>query len=312
MANILEGSIIPVESILERDVDLILLEELSTDDSFCKWFIKELEFPDFTSANGVWKSISDFGLGETDILFSYNSDDKIIFVLIENKLDSPFQKEQFDRYIKRAEEYIRKKECDYAFAVLIAPKIYCKNQKLFENYLTYESIAARLETVGSKRSLFKSNLLHIATEKLRRGYQPVNSVPVQQFWHFYWQYKEERFPDLIMKKPDIVPYKSDWPVLYDKRLKNILFYHKLEQGNIDATFKGFSEKIEHIIKELLPEWAKFVKHSNSFSIRVFSGQIDRTKEFKTQIDNIENGLKNIERIRDWIIRNNNVLQLTDI
>lgn len=304
----MEQTILPVESIQERDVDLILLEELSTDNSFCEWFIRELDLPNLTSVNGAWRSISAFGLGETDILFSYNSSDKKIFVLIENKLDATFQNEQFNRYLKRADEYLTKKECDNAFTVLIAPKLYCENQSDFENYLTYEIISERLEFVGSKRNLFKSNLLQMATEKLRRGYQPVNSVPVQNFWHSYWQFKEKNYPNLIMKKPDIVPHNSDWPMLYDDRLKNIIFYHKLGQGNTDATFKGFPEEVEFKIKELLPEWAKFEKHSKSFSIRVFSGKIDRTKDFNEQLENIDKGLKNLERTKNWIIENKNWLQ----
>ena len=303
----MEQTILPVEAIQERDVDLILLEELSTDNSFCEWFIRELDLPIFTSVIGAWRSISAFGLGETDILFSYNSHEKRIFVLIENKLDASFQNEQFNRYLKRADEYLTKKECDDAFTVLIASKLYCENQSEFENYLTYESIAQRFEFIGSKRNLFKSNLLKIAIEKLRRGYQPTNSVPVQNFWCSYWQFKEEKYPNLIMKKPDIVPHGSDWIRLYDDRLKNIVFCHKLGQGNIDATFKNFPEEIEFKIKELLPEWAKFEKHGKSFSIRVFSGKIDRTKDFKEQIDAVENGLKNLEQIRNWIIGNKNWL-----
>jgi len=304
----MEQNYLPVESILERDIDLILLEELSSDNSFCEWFIRELNLPSLTSVNGTWKSISDFGLGETDLLFSYNSNDKKIFVLIENKLDTSFQNEQFNRYIKRADEYLIKKECDNAFVILIAPKLYCQNQSDFENYLTYETISERLIFTGTKRNLFKSNLLQIASEKHRRGYQPVNSVPVYNFWHSYWLYKEENYPSLIMKKPDIVPHNSDWPMLYDDRLKNIVFYHKLGQGNTDATFKNFSEEVEFKIKKLLPGWAKFEKHNKSFSIRVFSGKIDRTKDFYEQIENVNNGLKNLERIRNWIVKNNNWLQ----
>ena len=299
----MEQTILPVESIQERDVDLILLEELSIDNSFCEWFIRELDLPNLTSVNGAWRSISAFGLGETDILFSYYSNEKKIFVLIENKLDASFQNGQFNRYLKRAEEYLTLKECDKAFTVLIAPKLYCENQSDFENYLSYEIIAERFDFVGSKRNLFKSNLLKIAIEKLRRGYQPVNSIPVQSFWQSYWQFKEKNYPSLIMKKPDIVPHNSDWPMLYDDRLKNIVFYHKLAQGNTDANFIDFPEDVEYKIKELLPEWAKFEKHSKSFSIRVFSGRIDRTKDFNDQLENVTNGLKNLMKLRNWIIEN---------
>lgn len=71
----MEQNILTIESIQERDIDLILLEELSTDNLFCEWFIKELGLFALTSLNGAWRSISAFGLGETDILFSYNSNE---------------------------------------------------------------------------------------------------------------------------------------------------------------------------------------------------------------------------------------------
>ena len=69
----MQETILPIESIQERDVDLILLEEFCTDNTFCDWFVRELNLPKFSSSNGAWRSITDYGLGETDILFSYNS-----------------------------------------------------------------------------------------------------------------------------------------------------------------------------------------------------------------------------------------------
>ena len=86
----MKHSILPVEGIQERDIDLILLEEFLTDNSFCEWFVRETGLPEFTELIAARKSITDFGLGETDILFSYKSRDKIIFVLIENILDVSF------------------------------------------------------------------------------------------------------------------------------------------------------------------------------------------------------------------------------
>ena len=299
----MEHTILPVESILERDVDLILLEELITDNSFCEWFVNELNLPRFLSVNGAWRSITDFGLGETDILFSYNSEDSKIFVLIENKLDASFQEAQYERYTKRANEYLIKNECDKTYTVLVAPNLYCENQNDFENYISYETIASRFELIGTKRNLFKSELLKIASEKLRRGYQPVNSETVQKFWHLYWHFKEKNHPSFTMKKPSIVPHNSDWPMLYDDELQGITFYHKLGQGNTDANFRGFSNELYFKIKEKLPNGMLLEKHNKSFSIRIKSTKIDRTKEFEDQIEDIKKGLFNLEQIRNWIKEN---------
>lgn len=299
----MDKNFLPVEAIQERDIDLILLEELATDISFGNWFVEELDLPELVSIKGAWKSISAFGLGETDILFSYHSKHKKIFVLIENKLDASFQNGQFNRYNKRKEEYLDQKECDEAYVVLIAPQQYCENQDYFSSYLTYEAVAKRLELEGTKRSLFKRSLLNIASKKLRRGYQAVNSIEVSKFWQKYWINKEDKYPNFRMKKPDVVPYNSDWPMMIDERLNNVVFYHKLGQGNVDATFKDSSLEMQSRIRNLLPEWAILKEHEKSFSIRVFSGKINRTKDFDSQIDAVDNGLHNLEKIRNWIIEN---------
>lgn len=172
-----------------------------------------------------------------------------MYVLIENKLDTTFQEEQYNRYLKRAIKYTESKDCDKAFTILVAPELYCESQNEFENYITYEAIARRLEFTGTKRNLFTSELLQIAIEKSRRGYQAVNSIPVQKFWYAYWQYKEANHPCLKMKEPGIVPHNSDWPILHDDKLKNISFYHKLRQGNVDATFYNYSEEQEFKIEK---------------------------------------------------------------
>lgn len=297
----MENSILPVEAIQERDIDLILLEELSTDVTFAEWFVRELQLPALTSLNGSWKSMSQIGLGETDILFTYFSEDRKIFILIENKIDALFQNLQFERYEKRASAYVSEGKCQEAYAVLFAPEKYCNTQNDFDNYITYESVCKRLEFMGSKRNLFKSSLLKIAIEKQRRGYRPENSPPVQRFWQSYYQFKEKAYPSLYMKKPGIVPLNSDWPQLTDPRLKGVTFVHKLRQGNVDATFAGFPGELAYKIKEVLPQGAVLQKHNKTFSIRIFSGKIDRTQEFDPQLEAVRKGLDNIQFLRDWII-----------
>lgn len=297
----MENSILPVEAIQERDLDLLLLEELTADATFAEWIIRELQLPALTAVNGAWKSMSHIGLGETDILFSYISDEKKIFLLIENKLDASFQNEQFERYEKRAQQHISKGECDEAYAVLFAPQRYCETQNDFENFITYESVVHRLEFTGSKRNIFKSSLLKIAIEKQRRGYRPENSPPVQKFWHDYYQFKQKHYPDLYMKKPGIVPFNSDWPMLFDSRLKGVSFLHKLRQGNVDATFYGAPEEMEYKVKQHLPTGSKLQKHNKSFSIRYFTGKIDRVQDFDSQIEPVKKGLDHILKLRDWIL-----------
>ena len=299
----MDAEMLPVEAIQERDIDLLLLEELNVSKTFTLWFVEQLALPSLTAHQGAWKSISDFGLGETDILLQYQSNDHSIMVLIENKLDATFQDNQYGRYQERAEQYIKKEHCNEAFCVLLAPEFYCENQSEFEQYITYESINQWFKKIGSKRLLFKGKLLQIAAEKLRRGYTPVNSEPVQKFWINYWAFKEKYLPEFRMNKPGIVPHNSDWPEMRDPRLDGIIFYHKLSKGFVDATFCNYPISAEHQVQELVPARAKFVKHNKRFSVRLSTDKVDRTKEFSTQLEGVRQGLKKVKTLQQWILNN---------
>ena len=48
----MDQNIIPVEAIRERNIDLILLEELTTDFSFCRWLVERLKLPPL-----LWRGI---------------------------------------------------------------------------------------------------------------------------------------------------------------------------------------------------------------------------------------------------------------
>lgn len=299
--------ILPIESIQERDIDLLLLEELSTNFEFCSWFASELNLPQFSEIRGAWRSFSNFGLGETDILFSYISDAKQIFVLVENKLDAIFQPDQYLRYQGRAEKFVEAKDCDEAYCVLVAPKFYCSNQKYFNLSITYEQIKQKLISYGDSRSMFKSALFEIAIEKLRRGYRPINSEQVQKFWFQYWLYITATLPHLKMKEPGIVPAGSDWPMIYVDEIPQVYFYHKLRQGNIDLTFRSCSDDLEKKIRVNLPKDFVLIKHNKTFSVRKTTKAIDRNKPFENQLSDVNIALKNLEELRSWISINKNWL-----
>lgn len=293
-----------IETIRERDIDLILLEELNTNNHFANWFVSQLELPELTKNLGAWRSITGFGQGETDLLLSYQSTDKIIFVLIENKLDANFQDKQFERYQKRGEQYKLENKCTEYFSVLFAPKQYAEGQSDFEKYITYEDLKAYFVFDGNRRQLYKAGLLNIAVEKLKRGYQPVNCEPAQRFFLAYWKYREEHFPEFEMKKPAVIPADSDWVLMRKDELKGIMFYHKLENGSIDATFINYPEETEFRIKEILPAHYTIVKHkSGRLSIRQKVASIDKMKEFESQLDIVKMGLAKLREVSEWIKEN---------
>ena len=55
-------NILPIESIQERDIDLLLLEELNCNAKFCKWFVNSLSLPLFSKTNEALRYSSSFSL----------------------------------------------------------------------------------------------------------------------------------------------------------------------------------------------------------------------------------------------------------
>jgi hypothetical protein len=238
----MKKNIIPVESVQERDIDLLLLEELSTNDDFCHWLVNQLSLPKYTNRVGVWKSISDFGLGETDILFSYFSENQEIYLLIENKLDAPFQAEQYERYEKRANKYVLQRQCAAAYCILIAPEKYCQAQLKF-SYLTYEVVGDWLLKRADNRSKFKSKIFEIAVEKQRRGSQ------LSAFCAEYWQHFSSH-RDMAKYKVPKNSTASNHAQFYPSELSNFTVYHLFEKGRVSISAKKKkldSQQIEQLL-----------------------------------------------------------------
>lgn len=289
-----------VESVLERDIDFLLVEELNVNVRFIHWLVHKIGLPAVDTVSGAWRSISDYGLGETDILLSYYSERNNVFVLFENKLDASFQEEQHHRYKKRCQKYVDEGKCDMAVEVLIAPKEYCTKQSDFSNYITYEDISTWFVAASDERSLYKSEILSIAVEKLRRGYVPLNSEAVQQFWYSYWSLKNEMLPEFKMKEPKVVPVNSDWAVLSTDVLPNVRFYHKWKQGNVDATFTGLSLQEILYLENECSEPFKVIRHSASCSLRLKSEEINRFETFNIQRDKVLKGYECMRELKKFL------------
>lgn len=289
-----------VDSVIERDIDFLLLEELNVNPRFCDWFVRKVEMPEIEFYEGAWRSISDFGLGQTDILISYQTINGLVYILIENKLDAPFQDEQHSRYLSRIEKYKHEGVCVFAVAVLVAPEDYCSAQKDFDHHVTYEELADWLHGQEDERSKFKAELFHVAIRKLRRGYTPINSDKVQDFWLNYWRLKNEKLPDFKMKEPEVIPYNSDWPVLSIEELPRVKFYHKWKQGHVDANISGLMEDEVRRLEECSSEPFEFVRHNSSYSIRLKSSIVDRLAPFEDQQAEIIEGFDRISDLRRYL------------
>lgn len=186
----------------ERDVDLLLVEELVVSREAAQWL----------SAQVGWKpKIGEWSVShskrrtqnrrEIDIelrLVGNNSNETAI-LLIENKLGESPQPGQAESYREECLSLVKKGACRFAASILFCPGDYQNVQRdfarKFDSVVHYENFAEFLGSRASQckstepelhaRLTFRIELLKQAIGKLRRGYEP---VPLPHLGTFNSQY----------------------------------------------------------------------------------------------------------------------------
>lgn len=292
-----------IECVLERDTDLLFLEEWCVNVEFAQWVLEQFEiFEKFFRFDG-YHSVTDPQYGESDLLLVAENDSNKIAMLLENKVDAIAQERQAERYFLRAEKIKQELEISHVAVGIIAPNDYLRNNQEANNYpvrVSYESVAEWFAAKTDTRSKYRAAVIKAAIEKERRGYRPIKNEQVSNFWHDYWEYLKKNVPEAAMKEPGIVPAKSDWPHIkfawFPKRWKLV---HKLSSGVLDLETKMTVEEAREF-ENSAPEDFFVVSTGKSFSIRREVVPLDRNIPLIEQKDALERCIAGIKKFTDKI------------
>jgi len=284
-----------IEAVTERDIDLLLLEELNVSADFSLWLYSQVaQRNDDPLCRGAWHSITDAVLGESDIVVIYENG---FAVLIENKIDALAQPEQGKRYKARGKKGVQDGLWKSYATCIVAPKLYLQKEQyalIYDSNLSYEDIANWFLSLkgGDPRAAYKAYILKEAIEQNRRGYTITPDQRVTTFWLKYWELAKEKYPELEMKKPSIKPANSDWPGFRPSILdKRFTIVHKLERGDVDLQVSGAVEKIA-LLQELVSDLEVGVsKAGMSAAIRIKVAPMDRFASFESQKDIAIEGMR---------------------
>ena len=108
--------------VIERDMDVLILEEFSCSNNFSKIFLDKIGL-NKAQLLVTWQSKTDIELGESDMTVVFDCCGKKVALLIENKIDAIAMPEQPTRYILRGNKGVADNEYD-AFYVFIVIDIY--------------------------------------------------------------------------------------------------------------------------------------------------------------------------------------------
>lgn len=241
-----------IASVAERDVDFIVLEELEASAEFGAWFSARIfGIPVFKAQIGAWHSVTEAGLGESDIVFLFEATDgSTQSILIENKVDAPPQPDQGGRYQQRGELGVQRGDWEEFRTCIIAPHRYLGSAKHCETYdaeISYEEIMEYFEERGvhDRRSAFRARVMKEGIEQNRRGYQGIVSEATTVFFKEYISFARDRFPELGVQEAKPKPAGSSWIRFYPVgKSKGNLVLHQLSAGYGKVLLGGKADELD--------------------------------------------------------------------
>jgi hypothetical protein len=301
---------IQVPWVTERDIDMLLLEELSSSPDFLKWFLAQIGISAQSSLVSAACTVAT-STGESDLEMTVQCDGKIFKILIEDKIGAPLQPKQPERYRERAEAYVHEGKCFAAKTVIVAPcKYFGKSADRlgFDYAVSHESIREwfnHAKDMGNRR-LCKISILDSALEYGTLGWKLVPNREVTEFWRLYWELMDFLAPELRMPKPKDRPAASSF--IYFKPVslaKNVSLVHKVCDGNVDLQFNGMGRRIEELeqrFRNLLESDMQVEPAAKSAVIRIRVPEIDMTADFSTVRADVRKALSAAVRLLSWYKR----------
>ena len=247
----------------ERDVDLLLVEELKCSPAFVAWFVGRVaegteNMPAWQDSHVSHSKRRLHNRREIDITLHLRSDVPTT-LLIENKLDTDPQHRQAESYREEALAIVAQREAGAVFTVLVAPDAYIRSTSTFaakfDATVSYEAVsdflaarARREDGEIARRLHHRHALMDQAITKARRGYQAVPLAPIEAFNAKYVALLRESGVDLepgpsmikegrpgesktMIFAPAALP---KWACLPQTRL-----VHQLREGNANINFYGW-------------------------------------------------------------------------
>jgi hypothetical protein len=222
----------------ERDIDVLMQEELIFNRQVCEIFSKALTL-DELRIHQCRLSVVD-QTGETDLfaLFSLGAQRGVL--LIENKIDAAFQPRQPERYRERATALASEAGYKWIFCVLIAPRQYIgANSEAsghFDAIIAYEDLASAIASEATERSKHRAALLLRSVEQARSSYILTPAPEVTNVWQRIYTIATREFPALEMEVPSDKGSQSKWIIFKSDLPNRITIDWKITKATVDLSF----------------------------------------------------------------------------
>ena len=276
-----------LDTTLERDIDLLIMEEFVADEDFAQIFLDAVGLNCHYIVKDVIHSKTDATLGESDIVIILEINGKRHAIQIEDKIDAIAMPRQHDRYDLRAQKDIEAGEYDSYSVLIVAPEKYLevnKEAKKYKHQVKYEQLREHFATKNDVRSQYKLALIDRAIYDQKNGYQWEANPGVVAFCTKMNAYKKTKYPGL----PDgSIAWWSGYPTL----IPGTTIVFKANKGCCDLQFAHtVARDLFAKIGNQLSERMNVVQAGKSASVRIAVSPIWLENNFEDKIAEVDEAL----------------------
>lgn len=292
-----------LETVREKDIDLVLLEEFHVSPLFQEWFFDLVVGEDGTFEN-AWRSVTRFN-GESDLEVAYTkSTGKRHLVLIENKITADEQPDQARRYKERGEKYRQQTPVDEFLTVLIAPQSYIRDdhRRKYDAALPYEQILEWFTEQEGARSAFKERVFDEAIALSEKRYIKSTDEETDAFWQYY-ESLTSQFPALEFSVDHEPASGTTWfrfnPTTLDEEATIV---HKANRGVVDLMLRDRGQVLGELRRALegrLDEDMHITRTGRSAAVRIAVPSFTDLGDPESKRPAIKAGLAAAGRLQDF-------------
>ena len=330
----------------ERDIDLLLVEELHASLEFVTWMAGQVGICSRIASRNVKHSKRRTrSRREIDILIEIDHwDGKRSSLLVENKLDATEQPDQAESY--REELDALAADNAHAATIIVCPEAYAAKHPSFttkfDAMVSYETIGAFLRELqneaGSEMVLrygFRAEILDQAIHKHRRGYTPIPDKIVGDFNARYVALLAKMAPEIKPGPSMLKPAnpRESTSMIFDQAMTLVdlpseirprRFAHELGRGSshranyVAVTFAGWGAALPAIVDQLAKDVADLgagftakpptkVRPNPGLVMMLPTDPVDNQRDFDAQIEALEAGILAVAQMRKWLLSRKDVL-----
>lgn len=331
----------------ERDIDLLLVEELYASPSFVQWLAGRAGIREAVQTSTVLHSKRRTrSRREIDIFVDLRLDDtRRCALLIENKLDASEQPDQAESY--REELHRISDEFTSAVMLIVCSGAYAREHKeftgKFDSVITYEDVSGYFDQAamtmageGAARARFRRDIMDQAVNKHRRGYTPIPNEIVGNFNAKYVALLANIAPEILPGKSMLMPANGDesTSMIFESDaslsalpddLRPTRFAHELGRGQdhranyVAVTFGGWGSAVQ-VLKERVESALSAldvtvsakpptkVRPNPGLTVACPTPPVDNQKDFALQKDKLIDGIMRAMELRQWLLTNVSTLR----